>query len=112
MALEAAISLPRLFCNFAARGWLNRRNNRKASIMWKKLCLIALAAFAFGFASARPSNAGTEMLTDDSAAAPTDNYAPRPVYYAPPPVRVVVYPGYAHYAPFPVYGYRRVYGRN
>ena len=81
--------------------------------MWKKLCLISLAAFAFGFASARRSNAGTEMLTDESAAAPTYDYAPPRVYYAPPPVRVVVYPGYAYYAPpFRAYGYHRFYGRH
>ena len=81
--------------------------------MWKKLSLIALAVFTFGFVSARLSNAGTEMLTDESAAAPTYNYAPPPrVYYAPPPVRVVVYPGYAYYGrPFRAYGYHRFYGR-
>ena len=83
--------------------------------MWKKLSLIALAVFAFGFASAPRSNAGTEMLTDNFAPAPTYDYAPPPpprVYYAPPPVRVVVYPGYAYCAPrFRAYGYQRFYGR-
>jgi hypothetical protein len=82
--------------------------------MFKKFALIALTTVAFGFAAR--ANAGTEMITDNSAAAPAYNYAPAPppvVYYAPVPVGVVVYPGYAYYgARFRGgYGYRRVYAR-
>jgi hypothetical protein len=66
-----------------------------------------MAVFAFGFASAPRSNAGTEMIIDNSA------QAPPPVYYAPPPVRVVVYPAVRYYVPLVrVYGYQRFYRRH
>jgi hypothetical protein len=82
--------------------------------MGKKFSVIALAVLAFGFAPR--SNAGTEMIIDNSAQAPPPrySYAPPPpvVYYAPPPVRVVVYPTYSYYArPVRVYGYHRFHGR-
>jgi hypothetical protein len=83
--------------------------------MRKKLIVIALAVFAFGFASALRSNAGTEVIEPYRAPAPTYNYAPpppRPVLYAPPPpVSVVVVPGYGYYGPrFGVA--HRFYGRH
>lgn len=82
--------------------------------MLKKYTLLAAALLAFGFASASTSSAGTEMLTDNSAPAPTYNYTPRPVYYSPPPpppVTVVVYPRVA-YCPPPIraFGYYRYAG--
>lgn len=67
--------------------------------MLKKLGLVAVAVCAFGFASAPRLQAGTEMLSDNSA--PAYNPPPRPVYYAPPPVRVVAYPAF-RYCPRPV----------
>jgi hypothetical protein len=86
--------------------------------MRKRNCGITLAVLAFGFACAARSNAGTEVIIDNSAQAPPPayNYAPPPpptvVYYAPPPVPVVVYPSYNYYVrPVRVYGYHRVYGR-
>ncbi len=85
--------------------------------MKKKFTVIALAALGFGFALAPRSNAGTEMVIDNSAQAPapTYNYAPPPppvrVYYAPPPP-IVVYPAYSYYVPVRVYGYHRGYGRH
>jgi hypothetical protein len=83
--------------------------------MRKKLIVIALAVFAFGFASALRSNAGTEVIEPYRAPAPTYNYAPpppRPVLYVPPPpVRVVVVPAYGYYGPgFGVA--HRFYGRH
>ena len=78
--------------------------------MWKKFSVTALAVLAFGFVSAPRSYAGTEMIIDNSAQ--TYNYSAPPVYYAPPPVRVVVYPTYSYYArPFRVFGYQRFHGR-
>ncbi|MGI9114392.1 MAG: hypothetical protein DLM52_08295 [Chthoniobacterales bacterium] len=82
--------------------------------MGTKFRPIALAILAFGFAFAPRSNAGTEMVIDNSAQAPAYSYAPPPppVYYAPPPVRVVVYPAVRYYvAPVRVYAYHRVFGR-
>ena len=84
--------------------------------MGKKIIVMALAVFAFGFGSALRSNAGTEMIEPYGAPAPTYGYAPprRPVYYAPPlPVSVVVVPAYRYYGPrFGVYGAHRFYGRH
>jgi hypothetical protein len=85
-------------------------------MMAKRSILIASAVCAFGFVSAPRSNAGSDMVIDNSAAAPPPayNYAPPPpVYYAPAAVRVVVYPRFAYYAP-PVrfYGYHRFQGRH
>ena len=85
--------------------------------MRKKLIVIALAVFAFGFAFAVRSNAGTEVIEPHRAPAPTYDYAPplpRPVFYAPPPVvGVVVAPGYGYYGPrFGAYHARRFYGRH
>ena len=83
--------------------------------MRKKLIVIALAVSAVGFASAPRSNAGTEVVEPQYAPQQTYNYAPpppRPVYYAPAPVGVVVYPAFGYYPrPFRVYGYHRAYGR-
>jgi hypothetical protein len=81
-----------------------------------KYLAVVLAIFAFGFAAAPGSNAGTEVIQDYSGSAPTYNYAPpppRPIYYAPPlPVPVVAYPTYGYYArPFGYYGSRRVFVR-
>jgi len=82
--------------------------------MGKKLIVIALAVSAVGFASAPGANAGTEVV-EQYAPQQTYNYAPpppRPVYYAPAPVGVVVYPAFGYYPrPFRVYGYHRAYGR-
>lgn len=83
--------------------------------MVKKLIVIALAVFAFGFGSALRANAGTEVIEPYRAPAPTYNYAPpppRPVFYAPPPVvGVVVGPGYGYYGPW--FGFaQRFYGRH
>ena len=82
--------------------------------MGKKIIVIALAVFAFGFGSAPRSNAGTEVIEPYRAPAPTYNYAPppRPVFYPPPPVGVAIYPGYVHYGPrFGFYRAHRFYGR-
>jgi hypothetical protein len=85
--------------------------------MGKKIIVIALAVFAFGFGSAPRSNAGTEIVEDLSAPAPTYNYAPppppRPVFYVPPPVvGVVVGPAYGYYGSrFGVYRAHRFYDR-
>ncbi len=85
--------------------------------MEKKLIVIVLTVFAFGFASALRANAGTEVIEPYRAPAPTYNYAPpppRPVFYAPPPVvGVVVAPGYGYYGPrFGFYRTHRFYGRH
>jgi hypothetical protein len=95
----------------------NRSNNRRISIMGKKLIVIASAVFALGFAFALRLNAGTEMIEPYSAPAPAYNYAPpppRPVFYPPLPVfGVVVGPGYGYYGPrFGAYRGHRFYGRN
>jgi hypothetical protein len=85
-------------------------------IMAKKTILIALAVCAFGFVSAPQSNAGTDTVIDNSAAAPppSDSYAPPPpVYYAPAPVRFAVYPTFGYYArPVRFYGYHPFHGRH
>jgi hypothetical protein len=72
-------------------------------MMGKKIIVIALAVFAFGFGSTLRSNAGTEMIEPYSAP-PAYNYAPPPppprpvVYVAPPPVvGVVVGRTYGYY---------------
>jgi len=77
--------------------------------MVKKLILIALIALPFAAA-----NAGTEVITDNSAQAPVYNYAPppRPVYYVPPPPPVYVYPAFGYYRPLRVYGYHRGYAHH
>ncbi|PYK64391.1 MAG: hypothetical protein DME50_13860 [Verrucomicrobia bacterium] len=86
--------------------------------MWKKSIVIALPIFAFSFASALRSNAGTEIVEPYSAPAPTYNYAPppppRPIFYVPPPVvGVVVAPSYGYYGPrFGYYGSHRFYRRH
>ena len=87
--------------------------------MWKKLIVIALAVSVVGFASTPRSNAGTEVVETQYAPQQRYNYAPpppRPVYYAPPRVGIVVYPtfgfGFGYYPrPFRAYGYHRAYGR-
>jgi len=82
--------------------------------MGKKIIVIALTVFAFGFGSALRSNAGTEVIEPYSAP-PAYNYAPpppRPVVYIPPPVvGVVVAPAYRYYGPrFGFYRAHRFYG--
>jgi len=86
--------------------------------MGKKLIVIALAMFAFGFASAGRSNAGTEVIEPYRAPAPSYNYPPplrllpRPIFFAPPVVGVVVAPGFGYYGPrFGYYRARGFYGR-
>src|SRR5438094_10350395 len=62
-------------------------------LMGKKLIVMASAVFAFGFALALRSNAGTEMIEPYRAPAATYGYARsplRPIYYASPPALVVV----------------------
>jgi hypothetical protein len=80
--------------------------------MAPKFSLIAVAALAI--VAAPCSNAGTEMITDNSAPAPARRYyapRPRPVLYAPRPIGVVVYPRIGYYGPrFRAYGYHRFYG--
>jgi len=82
--------------------------------MWKKFSVTALAVFAFGFVLAPRSNAGTEIV-EPRAPAPRYNYAPpppRPVYYAPVPVGVVVYPTFRRFGPrFAFFSHRRFFGR-
>src|SRR5438034_7779927 len=98
---------------------------RGKSIMKKKLIVIALAVFAFGFGSAMRSNAGTEVIEPYRAPAPRYNYAPpppppRPIFFAPPlPVfGVVIGPRYGYYGRGygyygrAYYGARRFYGRH
>jgi hypothetical protein len=85
--------------------------------MGKKLIMITSVVFAFGFASAARSNAGTEMIEPYNAPAPSYNYTPpppRPVFYAPPPVfGVVVVPAYGYYGQrYGVYRGHRFYGRH
>jgi hypothetical protein len=81
--------------------------------MGKKLTIVALAVLAFAFAPR--SDAGTEIVRDYSGGAPPSDYippAPPPVCYAPPPVRIVVYPAVRYFAaPIRVIAYQRVYGR-
>ena len=81
--------------------------------MWKKHIVLTLAVFAFCLASASRSNAGTEVVEPYSAPAPRYNYAPpRPVYYAPPVVRIAFYPPFGFYGPrFGVFGGHRFHGR-
>ena len=86
--------------------------------MRKKLIVIALVVFAFGFGSAVRSNAGTEVIEPYRAPAPSYNYAPppppRPVFFVPPPVfGVVVGPRYGYYGRgYGYYGAHRFYGRH
>jgi hypothetical protein len=94
-----------------------RQQQEAQTDMGKKFGAIALMVTVVGFASAPQSQAGTDMVIDNSAQAPPPayNYAPPPppaVYYAPPPVRVVVYPRVGYYgARFHSYGYDRRYVR-
>jgi len=87
--------------------------------MGKKLIVMASAVFAFGFALALRSNAGTEMIEPYRAVLTQNGYAPpppppRPIYYAPPPVvGVVVAPTYGYYGPrFGFYRGHRFNGRH
>jgi hypothetical protein len=84
--------------------------------MGKKIVIMALAMFAFGFGSALRSNAGTDMVEPYRAPARTYNYAPppRPVVYV-PPVRVGFFigPPYGFYGPrFGFFGGPRFHGRH
>jgi hypothetical protein len=84
--------------------------------MGKKIIIMALAMFAFGFGSALRSNAGTDMVEPYRAPARTYNYAPppRPVVYV-PPVRVGFFigPGYGYWGPrFGFFGGPRFHGRH
>jgi hypothetical protein len=83
--------------------------------MGKKIIIMALTMFAFGFGSALRSNAGTDMVEPYRAPARTYNYAPppRPVVYV-PPVRVGFFigPPYGFYGPrFGFFGGPRFHGR-
>ena len=87
--------------------------------MGKKLIVIALTVFAFGFGSAVRSNAGTEVVEPYRAPAPSYNYAPpprplpRPIFFAPPVFGVVVAPRFGYFGPrFGYYGAPRFYGRH
>jgi len=85
--------------------------------MGKKLVVIALAMFAFGFGSVVRSNAGTEVVEPYRAPAPSYNYAPppppRPIFLAPPVVGVVFGPRYGYYGRgYGYFGARRFYGRH
>ena len=83
--------------------------------MGKKLIVIALAVFAFGFAFAGRLNAGTEMIEPYHAPAPSYNYAPppRPIFFAPPVVGVVIAPRFGYYGRgYGYYGAHRFYGRH
>jgi len=94
------------------------KQQEKYPIMRRKLIVIALAVFAFGFGSAVRSNAGTEVIEPYRAPAPSYNYAPppppRPVFFVPPPVfGVVVGPRYGYYGRgYGYYGAHRFYGRH
>jgi hypothetical protein len=85
--------------------------------MSKKYIVIALAVFAFGFASALRSNAGgTDVVEPYRAPAPTYHYPPppRPVVCV-PPVRVGFFigPGYGFYGPrFGFFHGHRFHGRH
>ncbi len=94
-------------------------------IMERKIIVIALAVFAFGFGSAIRSNGGTEVIEPYRAPAPRYNYAPpppppRPIFFAPPlPVfGVVIGPRYGYYGRGygyygrGYYGAHRFYGRH
>jgi hypothetical protein len=82
--------------------------------MWRKFGVIALALAGFGWVQG--TNAGTEVIRDYGAQEPAYNYAPappppRPIYYAPPAVGVVLYPTfYPGYHRF--YGHHRYYARH
>jgi hypothetical protein len=83
--------------------------------MGKKIMVMAVAMFAFGFGSVLRSNAGTDMVEPYRAPARNYNYAPppRPVVYA-PPVRFGVFigPPFGFYGPrFGFFGGRRFHGR-
>jgi hypothetical protein len=76
----------------------------------KKFCVIALAVLALGFACAPQSNAGTDMIIDNSAQAPPPAVyypPPPPAYYAAPAIGVAVYPRYRFFAPARVIVFRR-----
>lgn len=84
--------------------------------MWNKSIVIASAFFVFGFASSQRSNAGTEVVEPNNAPAPNYNYnyapPPRPIYYAPPPIGVVIQPAFGYYGPrYGYYGVHRFHGR-
>jgi hypothetical protein len=84
-------------------------------MMLKTVTAIAIATCALSFGTAPRVNAGTEMLTDNSAPAPRYNYTPppppRPRVYVVPPPPVVVYPAFGYYrAPVRFYGYSRYHG--
>ena len=82
--------------------------------MCRKSIVMALAFFVFGFVSSQRSNAGTEVVEPYSAPAPTYSYAPppRPIYYVPPVVGVVIQPAFGYYGPrFGFYGVHRFHGR-
>jgi len=74
--------------------------------------LAAAGVLAFGLISVPCASAGTEVIQDYGGreVAPRYNYAPRPIYYAPPPIGVAVYPrvGYYH-RPVRFYRFHRPY---
>jgi hypothetical protein len=73
--------------------------------MAKRLIVIALGVFAFGFGLVLRSNAGTDMVEPYRAPARNYNYAPpppRPVYYVPPPpvsIGFAIGPAWGFYGP-------------
>ena len=85
--------------------------------MEKKLVLVILTVFVFGFATAPRSNAGTDVIEPYRAPARTYNYAPprwRPVVFVPPvSFGVAIGPAYRFYGPrFGFVRGHRFYGRH
>jgi hypothetical protein len=75
--------------------------------MAKMFCAVALVVVAF----ATGSQAGTEIISDQSVTVPVPQR--RPIYYAPPPPPVVVYPRVAYYGPrFGFYRHGHWYARH
>ena len=79
----------------------------------RKFILIALAILAFGFAVTPQSNAGTDMVIDNSAQAPPPAYypPPPPIYYAPPAIGVAVFPAHRFFVAPRVIVFRRFHPR-
>lgn len=83
----------------------------------KNLRLVMLAIAAVGVAAAPRAKAGEEMIDQENTPAPRYNYTQpqERIYYAPPAVRVAVYPTFGYYAwPYSYYGYGypRYYGHH
>lgn len=84
----------------------------------KNKLLAALGAAALSFFPVLPVSAGTEVIQDYGGrdVAPPYGYAPpppRPLYYAPPPIGVAVYPRFGYYhRPLGIYRFHRPYWRH